>query len=398
VSAEYKGVAFSGKVDSEFGVEKQTTEKQTFIRYIQYHTIYKSAFTGEDEDLVAMLSPQFKSDLVKYKNQPATIFSKYGTHLITKYYLGGRADMNFVFNNSSSLTEERIKGAVQASYARVSGKASAEDVEKSKVVLDNSVLTLKTYGGDFVSGTTVDSIAAQFQDWLKSIESKPNICRLGNWNDSMLPIWTLVEDEEIAASLKAEFDRQAKGRQIAMDGMVDIAQAPPVSQDYITDIAVYSDKNKQKALDKLPAGYKWVFLNPGTGTPAAGDVAKSVVDCNRGAGGDYVYIAYKTSPNNAGAITDINTVSGKSASFPGFTKRDNDLNRGSGGDFIYLHYRKATKAELANPKTAYLREIRGIYGKKASTTLPAGWAWPAKDVDLNRGAGGDFIYLAVRKN
>lgn len=398
VSAEYKGVAFSGKVDTEFGTKKQTSETQTFIRFIQYHTVYKTAFIGEDEDLVAMLSPQFKKDIITYKDDPARIFNKYGTHLITKYYLGGRADLNFVFNNSSSLQEKHVEGAVQASYARISGKASVDDVVKSKDVLEHSTLTLKTYGGDFVSGTTVDSIAAQFPDWLKSIESKPNICRLGNWDDSMFPIWNLVEDKDIAAALEAEFNRQAKGRQIAMDGMVDIAPAPPVSKDYIREIAVYSAKNQQDALDKLPSGYRWVFLNPGTTDPVKKDWAKSALDCNHGAGGDYVYIAYKTSKEATGAITDIYTASGKNTIFPEFTKRDNDLNRGAGGDFIYLHYRKAAKADLANPKTRYLRDIRGIYGKKTTTTLPAGWAWPQKDVDLNKGAGGDYIYLAVRKD
>jgi hypothetical protein len=386
VDVKYKGVAFSGKISDEFNLEKQTSSTQTFIRYIQYHTLYKSAFTGETSDLQAMLTDQFKADAAAFQDDPQKLFAKYGTHLITKYYLGGRADLNFVFNNTSSSSDEDIRNSVSAAYGRISGDGSADNVTKSKLVLDNSTLTLKTYGGDFISGDTVDALAKQFPDWTKSIQGSPNICRLGNFDESMLPVWQLMTDAKVAAKYEAEFNREAAGRQIDLDGLVDI---PPAPQTYITDIVVLDAGSDQAAQHKLPAGYTPVYQAPGSDRT-------DWLDCNHNAGGDFIYIAYKTGPDKANAITDIYTATGKSTSFSGFTKIDQDLNRGAGGDFIYLFYRKATAADLANSKTSYLREIRGFYGK--SNSLPSGWSWPGQYVDLNKGAKGSFVYVVVRKD
>ena len=386
VSADYKGVAFSGSITSEFGVEKQTSEKQMFIRFIQYHTLFSRTFIGETEDLVGMLTDRFKADLIKYKDAPEKIFEKYGTHLITKYYLGGRADLNFTFTNNSSSSAETIRASVDAAYGRVSGSATAEDEEKSKLVLENSTLSLKTYGGDFVSGNTVGALAQAFPAWAKSIESSPNICRIGNFNDSMLPIWELVADKTIAKALEDEFDRQAQSKTLFL-GDLDYVATP--QQKYITDIVVLSADDKDEALAKKPEGYELVCLNPGS-------KSTSPLECNKDAGGAWIYIAYKTDSDVTKAITDIYVSTGKNTTYPSFHKITQDLNKDAGGDYIYLFYRKATKSEQKDLKTQYLREIRGFYGK--SNTLPIGWRWPSINVDLNKGAGGEYIYLAVKKN
>lgn len=70
----------------------------------------------------------------------------------------------------------------------------------------------------------------------------------------------------------------------------------------------------------------------------------------------------------------------------GYTRIDADLNRDAGGEFIYLCYKRG----VGTP-------ISGLQVTLGSTSLPAP-AWSKIDVDLNRGAGGDFIYLWYTKD
>lgn len=376
----YNNVAFSGKVSEEFNTSSETSEKQQFIKYIQYHTIYESHFKGNDENLQSMLSEDFKNALVKNKNNPGKIFEDYGTHLFTKYYMGGRADLNFTYTNSESKTDSEIRTSVDAAYGQASGSASADDKKKAKLVLQNSTLHFESYGGDSLTGSSVDAISKQFQGWVKTIENNPNICKIGSFNDSLKPLWELFDEgSEYYNILKNEFDKQAASRQVTLDNL----------NYYISDIIVISDSSKKAALAKIPKEYSFVCLNPGTDSI-------DPLECNHNAGGDFVYIAYRMSTDKSKAIIDIAVASGKKTAFSGYHKIDLDLNRGAGGDFIYLFYRKATKSDLNNEMTKYIKGISGFYGK--ANVLPDGWQWPSHTVDLNRSAGGSYIYLAVEKN
>jgi hypothetical protein len=67
-----------------------------------------------------------------------------------------------------------------------------------------------------------------------------------------------------------------------------------------------------------------------------------------------------------------------------------DLNKGAGGDFIYLNYHYVTSANEAP-----ITEISGFYGQQYS--LPSGWSLLPTNIDLNKRAGGDFVYLAIKR-
>ncbi|WPC72667.1 MACPF domain-containing protein [Vibrio porteresiae] len=99
----------------------------------------------------------------------------------------------------------------------------------------------------------------------------------------------------------------------------------------------------------------------------------------------------------ASYIDSLIVIYGKSSTIVpplGYTKIPNDLNKGAGGKFIYLCYSKYT------PKSTYdhnmpdcISDITTIVGENASA--PDGYT--KIDIDLNMGAGGKYIYLCYKK-
>jgi len=69
--------------------------------------------------------------------------------------------------------------------------------------------------------------------------------------------------------------------------------------------------------------------------------------------------------------------------YSGYTLVDADLNKGAGGEYIYLSYNTTNDPDKA------LKDIRVTFGK--SSTLPG--AYDKNPHDLNKGAGGKYIYL-----
>lgn len=73
----------------------------------------------------------------------------------------------------------------------------------------------------------------------------------------------------------------------------------------------------------------------------------------------------------------------------GYEKLDGDLNQGAGGDYIYLAVKRGTdKAKAVNG-------LAVAVGKNSKAAAPAGFE--KIDMDLNKGAGGKYIYLCKRK-
>lgn len=128
-------------------------------------------------------------------------------------------------------------------------------------------------------------------------------------------------------------------------------------------------------------------------------------DLNKGAGGNFIYLATKTcsrqdsglvadGPDGLGTpITDLCIITGKSKDIQapvGYTKVEGDLNYGTGGNFVYLCYHRG---QLAEP----ISELFVMGGKTAEVlSPPPGYA--KIDADLNSGALlGEKITLCVQR-
>lgn len=142
----------------------------------------------------------------------------------------------------------------------------------------------------------------------------------------------------------------------------------------ITDLRVGVGRNAE-----CPAGFR---RNP--------------VDLNRNVGkkSNYIWLFYKKAeqPKAEECITDLEVLVGKGVpASEGFTKIEIDLNRNAGGNYILLAYEKGGKDSEGKEKDP-VKDIIVLVNKHEA---PEGYHVIKKD--LNRGAGGDTLFLAFQR-
>lgn len=398
VDVAYKGVLFSGGMETDFALKQRLTQNSRLVKYTQYQQRYEQYLTQGTKNLPyikSVLAQSFKNRLAQLAAGTDTaeqIFRDYGTHLITDYFLGGRTELNFHYNSTASVTEEAFQASVNAAYKVYSGAATAAEKETAKQVMEHSAMTFAAIGGSGISGTTPEEISQQYPVWVASLDTNPNIVALPNL-DSLVPLWNLTDDPLAKQALVDEFNKQMQSRNSTLEGY------NPAK--YITDIVVVYDNDSAAALAKLPPEYTKVLLNPGTdGT--------EVLEANKNAKGAYIYIGYKYGDDRTKAIHDIRVRNdADDSNLPdtydeggwNFAHRRTyhvirvDLNKNARGDYIYLYYSRAKDDD-----TKFLSAIKGRYeDTSGSGSLPDGWQWTPDQVDLNKNAGGKYIYLAFNQ-
>ena len=112
-------------------------------------------------------------------------------------------------------------------------------------------------------------------------------------------------------------------------------------------------------------------------------------DLNSGARGEYIWLAYSQHIKNGAPITGIQVSSSKKKNDvtsipPGYTKVEGDLNRGAGGRYIYLSYTR-------DPSRPPITAVDVIVGTKD-------WIAPREgfvriNQDCNEDAKGNFVYI-----
>ena len=159
---------------------------------------------------------------------------------------------------------------------------------------------------------------------------------------------------------------------------------------YVSEIATAAGSSRENCIKQLTDnGYQYIDL-----------------DLNKGAGGDYIYMGYKTTTKYTDAITNLIVSEGKSSDtridgcdytmtkcLNGF---NGDLNKGAGGKWLYLKYTKGGKAESVPAITKLEIHTRASSG----CTYVNGYVNSTLSytpMDLNKGAGGAYIYISMGK-
>lgn len=155
-------------------------------------------------------------------------------------------------------------------------------------------------------------------------------------------------------------------------------------QKYVTDIVIVADKNEWNARSKCPPGYQLINA-----------------DLNAGAGGEFIYLCYKLGENINEAYTDFfmeYTGQGKNSetkpmnhnsNYVNYTRIGADLNRGSGGNFIYLW---TTRASTLPPITGLAVAFDNPDNVNPDWSSVY-WQNTQDPADVNKSVKGKYIYI-----
>jgi hypothetical protein len=167
---------------------------------------------------------------------------------------------------------------------------------------------------------------------------------------------------------------------------------------YIGEVFIASGDSRNEALSTLAAFEPDGFID---------------IDLNKDAGGDYVYLGYKRVAKARDAITDIVVFQGKN---PAPTRKINigeisvkytlaadvDLNKDAGGKYLYLYVTDSSKT--GNPIKKI--EVSNTYYESPSVKCGIEWLTVMRAegdkitdewMDLCKGAGGDYLYMHMQR-
>jgi len=219
-SVPFKGILFSGKFETEFGVslKENGINEHAYLRGRSHHYThneYISQGRATAERLIEYLSEGFAADL--RSKTAAQILDRYGSHVFIQYYKGGAMEYNYAYYGTELSNSTVLSSALSASLsirtiigASVGVSSDLEDQKKYlREQLDSSsVFRSHTYGGTFVNISRVDQIEINYNAWLNSIEDKADICGIGKFDENFISVWELAAaggELVLASELEKEF-------------------------------------------------------------------------------------------------------------------------------------------------------------------------------------------------
>lgn len=376
------GLTGSFKASFEMDYNSEIKSNQKLITtQSRLYTRRDFIYGATNSELAEFVTREFKSD-AKDKS-PEELISKYGSHILKDIYLGGRFELNYLYTNTSGVTTEAIRASVSASNGWVSGSASGSTDTRRKEVEENSKLLIRAYGGSVtVDPNSIEKARESYAAWAQGVENgKINFVDC----TEIIPLWEVIAnmDFEGAKDKAKEVDQyfNSKSDQIAAEFKASISV-----KTYIASLHIGTGNTATIA--------KNVLRQEGV---LEGNIIN--LDLNRNAGGDFIYLGYKTTTDSSKAIRGICANYFSSANSSDITYKNSnykiiatDLNKGAGGKYIYLYY--TTDENAGDPITGIqYQDDETFQYKNADNYEVVRCTTNGSGMDLNMSVGGDYIYL-----
>ncbi|GHV16905.1 hypothetical protein AGMMS49938_17330 [Fibrobacterales bacterium] len=283
ISAEYGSIFFSGKFASEFKSNESISESSKFLKGRFQHYVGESYIkSAAPANLKKYLSNDFIESIA---NESASwILDHYGSHLLVRYYSGGAAEFNYIYSGKVLKTDSELNSALDANFKSFKAGATYNKSDNSQELYENSQFDYKTYGGNTTSYFDIDEFVKGYNAWSNSIDSNPDISGIGEFEQSLIPIWELVSDANKASALKKEFNDRA----IKQGKLLLVKKAKTLTKEYNTP----GDFSFNFS-DGFPAQIEIYALGGGGGGQGGGRDEDVLFDnYSRGAGGSGSGAAY----------------------------------------------------------------------------------------------------------
>jgi len=204
---------FSGKFGFEFGVtlDESRIDSNSYLRGHSYRYTRDEYITGMSAQILQeYLTDGFIADLGTRTVEQ--FLDKYGTHVLVRYYKGGALEFNYAYHGTQLDSDAKMRAALTASISVVNGEIYFNASSNSTELEKNSTFHYYTYGGKAIGAFTIGQLKNDYEGWLNSIESNSDICGIGDFDNSFIPVWELAEAVGLsskAKDLENEFNTRA---------------------------------------------------------------------------------------------------------------------------------------------------------------------------------------------
>lgn len=200
---------YSASVDTQFDSTSRETTTTQFLKLST--TVAGSVLSiGWDLDVLrANLTSAFATAIES--KSPAALIKAYGTHLVAKAEIGGRAEYYCSASSSEKVKESRFKVLAKAGYSGIGGSISGSsgvstaDKEEAKRLGGNK--SLNVLGGSATTRTALQGNKPEaWTDWADSIKDNPGYLGV---RGGLIPLWQLASTKKRRDELKSGIIKEA---------------------------------------------------------------------------------------------------------------------------------------------------------------------------------------------
>lgn len=211
--------SMSRGITGRFAHTLDTTESQYFVEIVSENQSYWLILQSSEARYKEILSDEFKKDLYDPNVEPAQLFDKYGTHLLTSVAMGGNICMFYTFSSEEKETSNsvyfEVSRTLKANIAAAFGDFGASAGISSSfsnvftyqdVAIENNIninTSIESAGGEAYGINSEQMLYARYYDWQKSLDSRPVLIGIKDSN-SLYPIWNLLDMSVEGAAARYE--------------------------------------------------------------------------------------------------------------------------------------------------------------------------------------------------
>jgi hypothetical protein len=141
----------------------------------------------------------------KHKAAYDAFFNKFGSHLVKRAWVGGKAAISLTMKKSESVSSGEVNMALNLKTSMGSGDANSKTSQAREQLRSNANIMVFGEGGDKVKlGTLRNLDNTAFSEWVQSIRENPKVIEL-----EVLGIWNLIKDEKVSRTLAEAYHAMA---------------------------------------------------------------------------------------------------------------------------------------------------------------------------------------------
>ena len=146
------------------------------------------------------------------KKQYSDFFTRYGTHVVKRVWVGGKAVLTLIVSQSSGLSQEEIRAGMSMKAPVGSASVQAEQNNQREQLLSSSEITVSGEGGDKLKLGALRSLDdAGYNEWMTTISKNPKVIEM-----EVLGIWNIIEDKDASQALATAYKSSINHRDISL--------------------------------------------------------------------------------------------------------------------------------------------------------------------------------------